>query len=242
MKVTRFLLSALLLGAMATTASAQGAVSLSWDTCAPIVVNKAIAPGTTASLYASVLGHDQPHQAYQVFVFLGSGNAGAIRDAWRFDAAGCQGSSFITIDHLAPAAVVKTCPTFQGPLASIQIKDYSFDAVTGKARAVLANTYPAGNFTQINPAVRYFLARFLFDHTFSVNGATTPGADCGGLEVAVCAHLNKTSWLSPAGVETQWAFGQEYVTANDAQNTSGCPGATPTVDKTWGSLKAQYKR
>ena len=241
MKVTRFLLSALLLGAMATTASAQGAVSLNWDTCTG-PVNKAIAPGTQASMYASVLGHSQPHQAYQVFVSLGSGNAGAIRDAWRFDAAGCQGSSFITIDHLAPAAVVKVCPTFQGPLASIQIKDYSFDAVSGKARAVLANTYPAGNFTTVNPLQRYFLARFLFDHSFSAVGPSDPGNTCGGVEVAVCAHLIRTSWLSPEGVETPWAYGQEYVTSNDAANATGCPGATPTENKTWGSLKAQYKR
>ena len=241
MKVTRFLLPALFLGAMATTASAQGAVSLSWDGCTG-PINKQILPGTQASLYASVLGHSQPHQAYQVWMLLGSGNAGEIRDAWRFDAAGCQGSSFITIDHLAPAAVVKVCPTFQGPLASIQIKDYSFDALSGKARAVLANTYPAGNFTTVNPAQRYFLARFLFDHTFSVNGDTTPGADCGGLEVAVCGHLTRTSWLSPDGVETPWGWGQEYVTANDPNNSTGCPGATPTVPKTWGSVKAQYKR
>jgi hypothetical protein len=241
MKVTRFLLSALFLGAMATSASAQGVVSLSWDGCTG-PINKQILPGTQASMFASVIGHDQPHQAYQVFISLGSGSAGPLRDAWRFDASGCQGSSFITIDHLAPASVVKVCPTFQGPLSSIQIKDYSYDAGTGKARAVLANTYPAGNTTQINPTVRYFLARFLFDHTFSVNGPTTPGADCGGLEVPVCALLTRASWLTPGGVEFQWTPGQEFVTSNDPSNSIGCPGATPAVDKTWGSLKAQYKR
>src|SRR5688500_1676494 len=137
-----------------------------------------------------------------------------------FDAPGCQRSSFISIDHLVPSVIAKACPPFQGTLASLQIKDYSFDPLTGRARGVLANTYPAGNFTQVNPAQRYFLARFLFDHTFSVNGATTPGADCGGLEVAVCAHLTRASWLSPGGVETPWAFGQEYVTANDPVNST----------------------
>jgi hypothetical protein len=240
MKVTRFLLSALLLGAMATTASAQGTVSLNWDTCiGPI--NKAIAPGTIADLQASVIGHSQPHQAYQVYVALGSGNAGALRDAWRFDAAGCQGSALITINHLSPGTLSKACPSFQGANASIQIKDYSFDALTGKARAVLANTYPAG-VAVVNPATRYFLAQFKFDHTFSTAGPSDPGNTCGGLEVAVCAHLTRTSWLSPDGVETPWAWGQEYVTANDAGNTSGCPGATPAVPTTWGSVKAQYKR
>jgi hypothetical protein len=242
MKVTRFLLSALFLGAMATTAFAQGAVSLNWDTCTG-PINKAVAPGSAGNaMNASVLGHSMPHQAYQVYVALGSGNAGNLRDAWRFDAAGCQGSSLITINHLAPGTLSKACPSFQGALASIQIKDYSYDGVAGKARAVLANTYPAGNNTQINPAQRYFLAQFVFDHSFSVNGPSDPGQTCGGVEVPVCAHLTRTSWLSLSGVETPWAYGQEYVTANDPNNATGCPGATPAENKTWGQVKAQYKR
>jgi hypothetical protein len=240
MKVTRFLLSALFLGAMANSAFAAGAVSINWDSCVG-PLNKSIVPGVN-NLYASVLGHDQPHQAYQVWLSLGSGNAGAIRDAWRFDADGCQGSSFLTINHLAPAAVVKACPTFQGANTSYQLKDYSFDALTGKARTYLANTYPASNFTNVNPAVRYFLANWAFDHTYSVNGATTPGVDCGGLEVGVCIHITKTSWLTPGGVEFPWAIAGEYVTANDAANATGCPGATPADNRTWGSVKAQYKR
>ena len=247
MKTTRLLLTALLLGAMATTASAQGAINLSWDSCTG-PVHRMILPGTQASLYASVLGHNQPHQAYQVFVSLRSGTSGAVRDAWRFDAAGCQGSSFISIDHIVPSAISKVCPTFQGALASIQIKDYSFDPVTGLARAVLANTYPAGNNTQINPAQRYFLARFGFDHTFSVTGPGDPGNTCGDLEVGMCAHLTRASWLSPGGVETPWAFGQEYVSANDPSNLIACPCAvtpgcpTATALTTWGAIKAQYKR
>lgn len=243
MKLTRFLFSALLLGAMATTASAQGSVSLNWDSCVG-PIDKAVTPGSTASLYGSVLGHSTPHKAYQIWMFFGAGNAGAMRDAWRFDPAGCQGSSFITIDHLAPAAVVKSCPTFQGTLPSIQIKDYSFDPLTGKTRAVIANTYPDGNFVQVNPAQRYFLARFLFDHTFSVVGATTPGVDCGGVETAVCGHIifNKASWLNMDGVEFPWAWQQEYVTANDPGNSTGCPGATPAAPTTWGAIKHTYKR
>lgn len=242
MKVTRFLLSALFLAAMATTASAQTA-GMSWDTCVG-PINKQILPGTQARLVVSATGMSVQHNAYQTFVILGSGNAGDLRDAWRFDAAGCQGSSFITIEHLAPAALAKTCPSAQGASSSIQIKDYSYDAATGKARAVLANTYPAG-FTPV-PTTRYFLAGFLFDHLFSVNGPTTPGADCGGLEVAVCAHFDqtrRTSWLRMSdGVEIPFVIDREYATSNDTNNAIGCPGATPVENKSWGQVKAQYKR
>ena len=240
MKVTRFLLSALFLGAMATSASAQGIVDLSWDSCVG-TTNKDIAGGTQASLYASVIGHSAPHNGYEVQVVFGSGNAGALRDAWRFDNGGCQGASFITIDHLAPAAVVKVCPTFSGTNSVLQIKEYEYDPLTGKAIGLLANAYPAGAPT-LTPSQRYFLARFLFDHSFSVEGATTPGADCGGLEVAVCGHLRVAKWNRLEGGEVDWAWGREYVTSRDAANATGCPGATPVENKTWGSLKAQYKR
>ena len=239
MKVTRYFFSLLMLAAVATSASAQGVASLNWNTCVG-PLNRTITADGTNGLYASVSGHSAAHKAYQVFVLFGSGSAGPIRDAWRFDAPGCQGSSFLSIDHLAPAAVVKTCPSFQGALQSLQIKDYSVDVVSGRARGVLANSYPAG-IASTTPATRYFLARFLFDHTFSVSGATTPGADCGGLEVPVCALLTSSAWLDLDGLEHEWSKNSEYATANDPNNDSRCPGATPATATSWGSIKAQYK-
>ena len=241
MKVTRFLLSALFLGAMATTASAQGTASISWDSCNPGVNNKQVLPGAQVaqtSLYASVIGHSAAHNGYEVQVEFSS--PGGIRDAWRFDTDGCQGSAFITIDHIAPAAVVKTCPSFSGTASVLQIKRYTYDTVTGKATGLVANAYPGGAPT-VNPATRYFMARFGFDHSFSVNGATTPGADCGGLEVPVCGYLTVAKYNAPAGGEITWAKGQEWVTANDPNNSTGCPGIVPAKATTWGSVKAQYK-
>ena len=246
MKVTRFLgTTLLLLAAGASSAFAEGAVSLTWDACTG-PVNKSILPGTQASAFASVTNHNTPHKAYEIWMLLGAGAAGPMRDAWRFDAAGCEGSSFITIDHLAPASVVKTCPSFQGALQSLQIKDYSFDATTGKCQAVCANSYPAGQTSTINPASRYFLARFLFDFSFGVNGPSDPGATCGGLEVPVCIHLTKYNYIvydaaNPGTVEQRtWLVQQEFITSNDPSNSTGCPGATPTRPTTWGSVKSQY--
>jgi hypothetical protein len=236
MKVTRFLVSILLLG-VASNAFAAGAVSLNWDSCVG-PIDKAV-PAGTMQLFESVLGQSLPHQAYQVQVTLGS--PGGIRDAWRFDPAGCQGSSFITINHLAPASVVKVCPTFQGTAQSVQVKDYSYDALTGKAKLSLYNAYPPANNVQINPAQRYFLGQIIFDHTFSVAGPTDPGANCGGVEAPVCLHITSASWLDPAGAEFPWGIAQEFVTANDPANTSHCPGATPATSTTWGNLKNQYR-
>jgi len=248
MKVTRFLVSLLFLGAATSTAFAQGAVSLSWDSCVG-PINKSVLPGTQASAFVSVLGQSQVHQAYQVQVLIGNGTAN-LADAWRFDPTGCQGSSFITIDHLAPASVVKVCPTFQGALQSVQVKDYSYDPLTGKARAVLYDAYPnnaspgsppQGNPGATDPTKRYFLARFLFDETFGANGPSDPGNTCGGLEIATCFHLSSATWLDLNGNEFPWTVAQDFITSNDAANNTHCPGPTPTQPTTWGHLKNQYR-
>jgi hypothetical protein len=242
MKVTRFVATLLFLSAFATSASAIPLVSMSWDACTG-PIDKAIAPGSTASVFASVIGHDTPHKAYQVQLRVATGT-GSLPDAWRFDPTGCQTSAQLTIDHLSP---LKAYPSFQGALASQQVKDYSYNGLTGVALSQLFNAYPnlgLGNTVQIVPATRYFLGRWLFNHAFSVNGPTTPEVDCGGLEAAVCqASVSVSnfpaSWVDIAGATIPWTFAQEFVTTN---GHVGCPGATPTKNTTWGNIKDQYKR
>ena len=241
----RFLVTIAFLAFASGSAHGEGAVALTWDSCTG-PVDRTVAPGTVVSVYASVLGHSTPHKAYQVWLRLRPA-AGSMRDAWRFDAAGCQGPSFLSIDHLVVAAFAKTCPSFQGTFQSLQIKDYSYDAKTGACQAVLADSYPAGNTAQTNPAQRYFLARFLFDMTFGVDGPTDPGVSCGGLEVPVCIQLTKSSYIvldaaDPSSVEERtWQVAQEFVTANDPTNTSNCPGIIAARPATWGAIKSQYR-
>ena len=105
--------------AFASSAQANdGLVDMSWNGCAPVVQDLRTSTAGPYSLYILVTGFDQPHQAYETTFIYGDAS-GNVPDAWRFDPIGCQGSSFVTIDHLAPAAVAKTCPTFQGALASV---------------------------------------------------------------------------------------------------------------------------
>lgn len=234
MRTLRLASAFLLLAATASLSFAAGAVSMNWDSCTGPIV-KSIPPGSVAGLYVSVFGQAQSHKAYDVRVMVSQ--SGGLRDAWRFDAPGCQGSSRISIDQqsLVPS---KTCPIFmQTSAPSLQIKDYSYDALTGRARGVLANSYPNGVAT-VNPATRFFLARFNFDHTFSIQGASEPGITCGGLELPMCAFFAQASWLTLDGIEIQWAISQEFVFANDP-NSLGC--FTPARSTTWGSIKSQYR-
>jgi hypothetical protein len=195
----------------------------------------------TNGLYASVINHSTPHNGYEVQVQFRS--SGGMRDAWRFDADGCQGSAFIQIDHVFPGEIPKACPSFSGTASVLQIKRYTYDSSSGRATGLLANAYPAGNPNAQNPAQRYFLARFAFDHTYSVNGPTTPGADCGGLEVGVCGVLTVAKFNALAGGEVAWVTGQSFITANDPNNANACPYGEPVPARnaTWGAVKAQYK-
>jgi hypothetical protein len=103
-------------------ATAVGTVDLSWNACSPVVPTlERGAPGPV-TLFASVVGQDQAHKSYQVRLYIDAYPL-AFPDAWRFDAAGCQGSSFIEIRHLPPAAVAKACPAMQGAVPGLQVKD-----------------------------------------------------------------------------------------------------------------------
>ena len=232
--------------------AANGAIDLTWGaTCTPIVQN--ITPTNVAtSMIASELGNDQTHNAYQVRALIGSATR-TIPDAWRFDAAGCQGTSFIQLNHLPPAAASKACPAFQGAAnTSFQLKDYHFvnpGSIYDQTivRFYLANTYPAG-FTTL-AAQRYFLMQAIFDHTFSVNGATTPGTDCGGFETPMCIALlqgDRRPEESGTSSYIKLADGLEYFFDNSPNSfltvhgIAGCP-AVPTHNATWGQIKSQYR-
>jgi len=241
MKLNRIFASMLILAATATASFADGVVSLNWDSCVG-PVNKAVAGGAPVDAYVSVIGQTQTAQSYQC-VTWGAQPGGPMRDAWRFDPTGCD-AGFFTLNHLAPAAVTKTCPSFQGAQQSLQIKDYSYDSTTGKVKIVLANAYPnggAGNPAATVAGTHYFLANYHFDLSFAVAGPGDPPNTCGGVDVPACFALTSATWLDLSGNEIAWTPGQNFITANDPTNAQHCPGIVPAQTRTWGSLKSQYR-
>jgi hypothetical protein len=222
--------------------AADGVVDMTWDACVG-PIDKTTTTAGVYGIYISVLGNDVPNKAYDVRIIYGNA-AQDIPDAWGFDATGCQGSSFVTIDHLAPAAVSKVCPSFmQTSSPSLQIKDVGLvpagqPYANTLMRCVLANSYPNGVAT-VNPATRYFLARYNFDHTFSVTGPTDPGLTCGGFEEPMCFKFQQGSYLDMAG--TEFLFGRTSPAMLVSFNgPSACP-FVPVKPKTWGAIKAQYR-
>jgi hypothetical protein len=236
------------LGGASTASATPGTVDMSWDNCSPLITDKSTTTAGQYGMFVSVIGHDEPHEGYNVWGILGTA-ARSTPDAWAFDAAGCQTPAFVTLDHQAPGAVAKTCPSFQGTLASVPVKSFDIPPPemgygTTIRRFVIANAYPAG-IPVSNPATRYFLARVLFDHTFSVVGPTDPGNNCGGFENAICLTLlpYKLQYLDANGAEQMFniASGNHFATFNNAGNGMGCPGV-PVAPTTWGQIKSQYRQ
>ncbi len=239
------------LAALAYAGSAQaadGVVDMGWNSCNPTTTNIGPIPdGSTsgADLWVSVLGLDQPHKSYEFQVIYGNATTRVVPDAWQFDAIGCQAGAGVTLEHTAPA---KTCPSLQGTISpNFQIKTIARDGLAGPQydpafmHITYANAYPnggAGNTTEINPAVRYFLGRIRFSHEFSVAGAGDPPNTCGGLDQSICFALTSANYVNLA--DQQVGFGQGGIRGVTVNSSLGCP-ATPARNATWGQIKGQYR-
>jgi hypothetical protein len=243
MKVTRFFAPLLLL-AVTASASFAGTINLSWNPCAPSPIDHANPGGGALDFYAMLTNQSVISQSNEVKIVGGTPGA-AMPDAWRFDPTGCEGDPFWTIVYSPPSALAKTCPAIQGAVANIQIKAFQFDATNGKIQIVSANLYPnntLGNPASGDPSKQYFLGDFHLDFTFGVPGPSDPVAGtCGGVLAPVCLAIYQTDFIDTSGNQVDYVRGQDYLTVNDPNNGSHCPGATPAVSKTWGQLKNQYR-
>src|SRR5262245_23303019 len=93
--------------------AAVGTVDLSWSACSPVVASLSRGAPGPISMYASVVGHDEPHTGYSFTVYVVPTPGSAVPDAWRFDAAGCQGTDRVELHYFPMGAISKACPAFQ---------------------------------------------------------------------------------------------------------------------------------
>ena len=259
------LLAVAVLALMPGFANAQlptgnGRIQFSWDTCDPIVTNK-VGAQQPATLYASVLGQDEPHSAYQVAILIGNRipsvgdpccNIGDVSDAWRFDVptGGCN-VGFVTMSQSPPPALAVSCPPFvpplnqQHPTSVAHFTPPGLGFNTNSMYLLFALIYPGGALA--DPLTRYHLVSFTFDHMHSNFGPTPKdGTSCGGLDCRqfIFALPQRCSWLSLDGMtEKYFAPPSAFpVAAFNVENDMGCDFVIPAGASTWGSIKAQYKR
>ena len=217
--------------------AAVGTVNMSWTSCTgPVDIN---ASPVITRLYLSVIGHDVPHKAYDVRFIYGSATQ-QVPDAWRFDAAGCEGPTLIQQNLTS-----KTCPGFMQATSGLQIKKVQFSPAsdpyaTSLMQVLLANSYNEGVAVS-DPAVRYLLEEVVFDLQAAVTGAGDPPNTCGGLETPMCFKLSFATFLDMNGTEIPFNRGVSQVTYNAvATGSSPCDGV-PAKPTTWGNIKGQYR-
>ena len=203
-------------GALDATVRAR----LSWGTCTPQVANQDFAGPGVYTLVLSVSGASISQYGHDSTLRIQP----AVPDAWRFDDAGCQTGSRLSLQNVA----VDPCPAMRGANA-LEITQYSLD-LDGSAELRLAVVYD--DFVTVANQ-RYVLWKIGFDHTQSVAGASGPDA-CGGantrLNFSVLPQIGLTGGnylflgMEPGDSPATW--------------NGGDTRAKPT---TWGAVKALYR-
>ena len=95
---------------------------------------------------------------------------------------------------------------------------------------------------QCDPGTEYF------SMIVRINAAKTVGTGlCAGCTDPVCVVLNEITITQPPGTPGESPkvtnpLGSNFVTwQGGAVGGAGCPGATPTINKTWGQVKSLYR-
>lgn len=223
----------------ATARDSDGTYRISWDGCDPQVLDKVF---TTASIYKFVISGDNftpgatedNNLGYDFKVQVRPVVAGPLPDAWRFDDAGCQTGSQISLSF---SAFSKACPTMAGG-APLPITQYGVDSGNpAYAEIRLAVAY---NDVVVQAGLRYTFWQVSLDHSFSVVAPTTPPNDCGEADAQLCIGVTETVLATLRGdsAKLQVKPGDvNYVTWNTPATCDG----VPSVPATWGKVKSLYR-
>ncbi|HEV8479256.1 MAG TPA: hypothetical protein VGR66_00555 [Candidatus Eisenbacteria bacterium] len=247
-----FAVAAVATAALSTAGWAQNPQAvMSWGAACPTVVHdmtfvQKSTDGSVPNPYpmyiaAKNLTAADANVGSDINLFYGRG----LPDAWRFDDAGCQTGSQVSLSNNG----TKTCPAMKGtnPLTITNFQYYANEEPNPRMNVRLAITYD--NFTPV-AGTTYILWSIIFDHSFSVTGPSTPGVNCGGGELPLCIAMTDPTMpnysdvasgvLALTGIQEPFTFATAtdgYITWNGGLN---CPGAVPTVPATWGRLKGMY--
>ena len=217
---------------------AAGTVRLNWNPCTTGPVVTSGGPGDAVMFWATVYGHEESHQGYEIRVTLQAPTEMSFPDAWRFDDAGCQDPS-LGLLNINPLASTPFCPRFSQTFNAVTIQSYTYDGATDGANIAVAAVYPTAATT--DPALRYSLFSARFDHAFSTVEPTVPGTSCGGLATPICIAVTKAEWTRSDGVVLPFTIQPNAITFNDPQGLV-CAAATPARAETWGAIRQMYRR
>jgi len=223
MKVTRILLTSLMVVAIAGAAHAQGSVRLSWNNCDPQISDMTTNAPVNYLQVVSALGLSAPNIGYDVCIVIGPN----VPDAWRFDDLGCETGSQIFVD---PSALSKGCPVLKGA-SSLPVSNVNYDGATKNESIRMVMAYDP--FSPL-PGTRYTLFQITYKMQFAVVGPSPDIDHCGHEEAPlffdITGKINQQDGnAAPLGNTP----GDVRVTANG--------GPVPAQVSTWGRLKGLYR-
>jgi len=241
------LLCGMLLAASATLASAAG-INFRWDACFGDggVQNKTFAcninsPASVRMIGSFVLDADLADvSGTEMVVDLQAGSP-TLPAWWQFKNVGaCRINSL----SIAAWGTGTNCFDWASGQATVAIAAYQLakHGLPNEARILSISAVPVSALGQLFGTFEYSTMALSVNQlqsvgTGSCEGCLTPVCLVyNSVNITTAGNLNNTLLTTPTGP------GSNYVTwQGGAIGGNGCPGATPTRNATWGSVKALYR-
>jgi hypothetical protein len=242
-----FLITGALLALTATVASAAG-INLYWNECssgtAPApATNKVFACASNAGTNNMYASFDPPAGVTELngnnlLIDLQSAT-NPLPQWWRFKNAGTCRATSLSANTVFAASGACVDPWSGG---SPGIAAYVENPGGDPQRARIAGSISITTGAPAPSGQEYYSL------IVAINNAKTIGTgSCAGCQDPVCLVLNEIKLTQPAGTAGGSPVITNPLTSNfvtwqgGAIGGAGCPGATPAVNRTWGSVKAIYR-
>jgi hypothetical protein len=218
-------------------AQAEPTIRGSWQlSCGPSVVETTLGAGGWLRLNFSQGGADSVARIYRLAIEISAPGSGSFPDAWRFDAAGCQGPFALDFATWIPTPI-KTCPSNM-PAGPYSIGyGVTMDEADGRLRIEFHREHLQPG--PISGSIDRLLLGLLFSHERSVPGVAPDADHCGDVDRGMCIQLVESTHESFSGHQMPHTrLNTTYVV--NAGGGGGTCGAVPARATTWGQIKAQY--
>ena len=229
---------------IATAAHAAGGFNLSWGDCGTagtqaktfactsntltgaIMIASAVAPTDLAQLNG-----EESVMTVQV-------NQPTLSNWWHIESGGCRGTSTASVSFDFTGGPFTCLDPWTGQGAGGMNAQAQFDGAN-RTRIRTIGAIPGS--TAITGTDEYYFFKITI-----LGGKSTGNGSCTGCQDGACIVLNLVRLTQPLGVGdfdittplnrdfVEWQAGAQSV-------AGGCPAATPTKNRTWGSVKSLYR-
>jgi len=241
------LLTGVLLALTATVASAAG-INLYWNECssgtAPApATNKVFTCASNAGTNNMYASFDPPAGVNELngnnLILDLQSSTNPLPQWWRFKNAGTCRLTSLSSNSVFAASGLCADP-WSGGTSGITAYLDNFGGNPQRARMGASISIATGG--PVSSGTEYYSL------VIAINNAKTVGTgSCAGCQDPVCVVLNEIKLTQPAGASGGSPVLTNPLTSNFVTwqaypiGAGGCPGVTPTVNRTWGSVKSIYR-